>query len=128
MSPPLGSRAQTGAPHSPPPKGGLTSVSPPPWGGKGGGEISPPPPGGRVRVGASAGTVRLRPMKTVIAADPPVNQAPPDLDPSRDLPRGFYDFLAPLHRAFTPRQQELAARRRQELEAARGGKLPGDLA
>src|SRR5437016_12383660 len=63
-------------------------------------------------------------MKTVIAADPPVNQAPPDLDPSRDLPRGFYDFLAPLHRAFTPRQQELAARRRQVLEAARGGKLP----
>src|SRR5881275_2984843 len=63
-------------------------------------------------------------MKTVIAADPPVNQAPPDLDPARDLPRGFYDFLAPLHRAFTPRQQELAARRRQVLEAARGGKLP----
>jgi len=67
-------------------------------------------------------------MKTVIAADPPVNQAPPDLDPSRDLPRGFYDFLAPLHRAFTPRQQELAARRRQVLEAARGGKLPDYLA
>src|SRR5881392_2484162 len=63
-------------------------------------------------------------MKTVIAVDPPVNQAPSDLDPSRDLPRGFYDFLAPLHRAFTPRQQELAARRRQVLEAARGGKLP----
>src|SRR5881275_1736473 len=67
-------------------------------------------------------------MKTVIAADPPVNQAPPDLDPARDLPRGFYDFLAPLHRAFTPRQQELAARRRQVLEAARGGKLPDYLA
>src|SRR5881296_544719 len=63
-------------------------------------------------------------MKTVIAADPPVNQAPPDLDPSRDLPRGFTEFLIPLHRAFTPRQQALAARRRQVLEAARGGKLP----
>src|SRR5205809_3453046 len=63
-------------------------------------------------------------MKTVIAADPPVNHAPPDLDPSRDLPRGFTEFLIPLHRAFTPRQQELAARRRQVLEAARGGKLP----
>src|SRR5438067_214876 len=47
-------------------------------------------------------------MKTVIAADPPVNQAPSDLDPARDLPRGFYDFLTPLHRAFTPRQQEQA--------------------
>src|SRR6202162_5631076 len=47
-------------------------------------------------------------MKTVISADPPVNQAPPELDPTRDLPRGFYDFLLPLHRAFTPRQRELA--------------------
>src|SRR3989441_12230044 len=75
-------------------------------------------------MGAPAGTVRLRPMKTVIAADPPVNQAPPDLDPSRDLPRGFYEFLTPLHRTFTPRQQALAARRRQVLEATRGGKLP----
>src|SRR3989440_670480 len=63
-------------------------------------------------------------MKTVIAADPPVNQAPPDLDPSRDLPRGFIEFLTPLHRAFTPRQQALAARRRQILEAAHGGRLP----
>src|SRR5213596_3848485 len=63
-------------------------------------------------------------MKTVIAVDPPVNQAPPNLDPARDLPRGFYDFLLPLHRAFTPRQQELAARRRRVLEAAHGGKLP----
>src|SRR6266568_1852667 len=50
-------------------------------------------------------------MKTVISADPPVNQAPPEVDPARDLPRGFYDFLLPLHRAFSPRQQELAARR-----------------
>src|SRR5437667_1350317 len=63
-------------------------------------------------------------MKTVIAADPPVNQAPPDLDPARDLPRGFYYVLLPLHRAFSPRQQELAARRRRVLEAAHGGKLP----
>src|SRR5256714_5147974 len=63
-------------------------------------------------------------MKTVISADPPVNQAPPDLDPARDLPRGFYDFLLPLHRAFSRRQQELAARRRGVLEAAHQGRLP----
>src|SRR5437588_6589499 len=63
-------------------------------------------------------------MKTVISADPPVNQAPPELDPTRDLPRGFYDFLLPLHRAFTPRQRELAASRRRVLEAAHGGRLP----
>jgi len=63
-------------------------------------------------------------MKTVISADPPVNQAPPELDPTRDLPRGFYDFLLPLHQAFTPRQRELAARRRRVLDAAHRGQLP----
>src|SRR2546426_10066484 len=63
-------------------------------------------------------------MKTVISADPPVNHAPPELDPARDLPRGFYEFLLPLHRAFSPRQQELAARRRRVLEAAHQGRLP----
>src|SRR5713226_512290 len=63
-------------------------------------------------------------MKTVISADPPVNQAPPELDPSRDLPRGFYEFLLPLHQAFTPRQRELAARRRRVLQAAHEGRLP----
>jgi malate synthase len=66
-------------------------------------------------------------MKTVLPTDPPVNQAPPDLDPSRDLPRGFYDFLVPLHRSFTPRQQELAGRRRQVLAEAHRGQLPTHL-
>src|SRR3979490_1374961 len=63
-------------------------------------------------------------MKTVISADPPLNQAPAALDPSRDLPRGFNEFLLPLHQAFTPRQRELAARRRRVLEAAHQGRLP----
>src|ERR1700736_6719842 len=63
-------------------------------------------------------------MKTVISADPPVNQAPPELDATRDLPRGFYDSLLPLHRAFTPRQRELAARRRRVLDAAHRRQLP----
>jgi len=63
-------------------------------------------------------------MKPVISTDPPVNQAPPDLDPSRDLPRGFYDFLLPLHKAFTARQQQFAAKRREVLEAAHQGRLP----
>src|ERR1700704_857264 len=63
-------------------------------------------------------------MKTVISVDPPVNQAPAELDPTRDLPRGFYEFLLPLHQAFTPRQRELAARRRRVLEAAHQGRLP----
>jgi malate synthase len=59
-----------------------------------------------------------------ISEEPPLNQAPPDLDPARDLPRGFIDFLLPLHRAFTPRQRELAATRRRVLEAAHQGRLP----
>src|ERR1700731_1354391 len=63
-------------------------------------------------------------MKTVISEDPPVNQAPPDLDPSRDLPRGFYDFALPLHQSFTPRQRDLAAKRKHGLDAAHRGRLP----
>src|SRR5438445_6820668 len=63
-------------------------------------------------------------MKTVISADPPVSQATHELEANRDLPRGFYDFVLPLHRAFSPRQQELAARRRSVLEAAHQGHLP----
>src|ERR1700736_3660349 len=63
-------------------------------------------------------------MNTVISEDPPVNQAPPDLDPSRDLPRGFYDFALPLHQSFTPRQRDLAAKRKHGLDAAHHGRLP----
>jgi malate synthase len=63
-------------------------------------------------------------LKTVIPPEPPINQAPADLDPQRDLPRGFYDFFLPLHKAFAPRQRELTAQRRQVLDAAHAGKLP----
>ena len=63
-------------------------------------------------------------MKMVMPTDPPINQAPPDLDPSRALPRGFSEFLLPLHRAFSPRQQELANRRRHVLAEAHRGHLP----
>src|SRR6202022_395813 len=66
-------------------------------------------------------------MKTVISTDFPVNEAVPDLDPASDLPAGFVEFLAPLHRAFTPRQQELSARRRRVLDAAHAGQLPNYL-
>jgi malate synthase len=54
----------------------------------------------------------------------PVNSPPSDFDPARDLPAGFLDFLLPLHRTFTPRQQELAARRAEVLAAAHRGTLP----
>jgi len=54
----------------------------------------------------------------------PMNTAPAGFDPVRDLPRGFMDFLLPLHRAFTPRQTELMKKRAAALAAAHQGKLP----
>ncbi|MBA0085380.1 MAG: hypothetical protein HRJ53_10310 [Acidobacteria bacterium Pan2503] len=54
----------------------------------------------------------------------PVNTAPRDFDPERDLPEGFPDFLAPLHAALTLRQRALVARRENALAEARAGKLP----
>jgi malate synthase len=53
-----------------------------------------------------------------------VNTPPADFDPNRDLPAGFLDFLLPLHRVFTPRQQELALRRTEALQASLEGHKP----
>jgi malate synthase len=66
-------------------------------------------------------------MRAVISADPPVNEAPPELDPARELPRGFIEFLLPLHHGFTPRQREHAAVRKRVLEQAHHGRLPSYL-
>ena len=57
----------------------------------------------------------------------PVNSAPPDFDPERDLPEGFLEFLAPLHAALTLRQRALIARREFALAEAHAGKVPGYL-
>jgi malate synthase len=57
----------------------------------------------------------------------PVNAAPADFAPARDLPQGFLDFLAPLHTALTLRQRTLVARREQALVEADAGKLPSYL-
>ncbi len=54
----------------------------------------------------------------------PINHAPEGFDPSRDLPLGFMDFFLPLHRGFTPRQQELAAKRLEILQASLEGDKP----
>jgi len=56
-----------------------------------------------------------------------MNFAPADLNPERDLPRGFFEFLLPLHRQFTPRQQKLAARRAEVLQASHRGQHPNYL-
>jgi malate synthase len=57
-----------------------------------------------------------------------VNSAPLGLDPKRDLPAGFIEFLRPLHEALTPRQQELVKRREVALAESNAGRLPEYLA
>jgi len=57
----------------------------------------------------------------------PVNSPPPGFDTTRDLPRGFLDFLTPLHDALTLRQRALIARRECALDEAHAGKLPNFL-
>jgi len=59
--------------------------------------------------------------------DTRINRAPAHFNPAVDLPRGFIEFLLPLHREFTPRQQALAARRAEVLAAAHRGELPDHL-
>jgi malate synthase len=56
-----------------------------------------------------------------------MNSAPVGFSPERDLPSGFIDFYQPLHREFTPRQQDLATRREEVLRAAHAGRLPDHL-
>jgi malate synthase len=53
-----------------------------------------------------------------------LNTAPQGFDPQRDLPPGFFEFLEPLHRKFTPRQQAIIKERARVLADAHGGKLP----
>jgi len=54
----------------------------------------------------------------------PMNVAPTGFDASRDLPKGFADFLRPLDRAFTPCQRDLIDKRAAALAAAHEGRLP----
>jgi malate synthase len=58
---------------------------------------------------------------------PRMNQAPFVFNPETDLPKGFYDFLLPLHKEFTPRQQELIRQRAEVLQNAHKGLLPNHL-
>ena len=56
-----------------------------------------------------------------------MNSAPAGFDATRNLPAGFMDFLAPLHRALTPRQRALIEKRAETMVAAHVGKLPQHL-
>jgi malate synthase len=53
-----------------------------------------------------------------------MNCAPRNFDPVLELPKGFMDFLLPLHKVFTPRQLALVARRARTLADAHKGRLP----
>ena len=56
-----------------------------------------------------------------------INSAPAGFNLQRDLPKGFLDFLEPLHRHFTPRQQHIIRSRKRVLDEAHAGKLPHHL-
>jgi malate synthase len=56
-----------------------------------------------------------------------MNYAPADLNPQQDLPRGFFDFLLPLHQQFTPWQQKLVAKRAEVLQSSHRGQPPNYL-
>src|ERR1041384_5467637 len=55
------------------------------------------------------------------------NTAPLEFDAQRDLPTGFMEFLLPLHRELTPRQQSLVRGRAVVLAAAHRGDKPSYL-
>jgi malate synthase len=56
-----------------------------------------------------------------------MNYAPADLNPHQDLPQGFFDFLVPLHKQFTPWQQKVVARRAEVLRLSHRGQPPNYL-
>src|SRR5271156_5474892 len=56
-----------------------------------------------------------------------MNYAPAGLNPHKDLPRGFFEFLVPLHQQFTPRQQEFVAKRAEALQSSHRGHPPNYL-
>jgi malate synthase len=53
-----------------------------------------------------------------------MNYAPENLNPEKDLPKGFMEFLTPLHQQFTPWQQKLIAKREEGLRASHNGRPP----
>jgi len=53
-----------------------------------------------------------------------LNTAPNDFRPESDLPNGFMDFLLPLHRELTPRQQAFIGKRADVLTASHQGRKP----
>ena len=52
-------------------------------------------------------------LHTEHTASPHMNYAPADLNPHKDLPKGFFDFLLPLHQQFTPMATEAGGKTRR---------------
>jgi malate synthase len=67
------------------------------------------------------------PSHTENTSSQSMNYAPADLNPQKDLPNGFFDFLLPLHKQFTPWQQKLAAKRAEVLQLSLSGHPPNYL-
>src|ERR1700693_2764527 len=63
-------------------------------------------------------------LHTENPASQSMNYAPAGMNPQTDLPKGFLDFLLPLHKRFTPLQQKLVAKRAEVLQASHRGKAP----
>jgi len=55
------------------------------------------------------------------------NAAPPEFDPKNELPKGFLEFLLPLHSQLTPRQRDLSRKRAAVLAASHQGQKPNYL-
>lgn len=62
-----------------------------------------------------------------LATEPRLNTAPPNFRPEKDLPQGFLEAYLPLHKRFTPWQQELILKRNHVIEDAHKGHLPNHL-
>src|ERR1019366_9075984 len=56
-----------------------------------------------------------------------LNTPPAGFNPRKDLLPGLFEFLEPLHKRFTPRQQELVAKRERALAASLAGNKPNHL-
>ena len=56
-----------------------------------------------------------------------LNQPPQSFNANSDLPKGFLQFLEPLHKRFSPLQQELVTKRKAALAASHQGHLPNHL-
>ncbi len=69
----------------------------------------------------------ISPMSMSVNAGFRINMPPEGFDAARDLPAGFVEFVTPLHKRFTPWQQEFIRKRKQALEASQRGQRPKHL-